>query len=674
MSPQTKFLIGLLLGMVSYWWLRRRSARRSLPGTPLTTSPNEATISNTNNSSPDGKKKKLGGHLMYPGFKDDFLSLMKICYPSYTCTEARLTIAFGIVLLVRTLLSLAIAEIDGAIVKNLVQMNMPKLMKNLSMWFGVGLPSSYINAFIKNLQTRLALAYRERLSHHAVKLYFANDAYYRIGNLDSRLQNVDHLLTEDISQWAERTADVMSSMGKPIVDLLVFSTALVRSLGGKNQALASIVIVLSGEILRAVRPNFARLVQEKAAREGDLRWSHTRIIANAEEIAFFGGHHREEVLLESTFVNLTRSVRRSLRLQFHYRAMEDFVTKYLWSTVGIFQLSVPMYLNRDKRTAGQHIQFFTAMKRMMLRNAEASERIVLGIKEVAEVIGYTQHVSGLLSTLRDMHDGKYNLELMGTTRGEVEASEDIEVKDLPIVSPSGDLLVKAVTFKLTRKDRLLIHGPNGCGKSSLFRILCGLWPALGGVVKKPERRTDILFLPQRPYLVKGTFRDQVIYPDSAKDMHEKGVTDDDLTRILSSVDMEVPSAGWDIEQEWKDTLSGGEKQRVGLARVLYHKPKYAILDECTSAITVDGEFNIFKRLVGLDMGIITISHRQTMVTFHNKLLSFDGEGGYSFEDIRSEGVQAMTQLADEKAKLIGRLRDICKQLGEDAPKIEEDKN
>jgi ABC-type uncharacterized transport system fused permease/ATPase subunit len=654
MKQSTRFLIGLLLGIVSYWYVRR-GKKRTPPPKAL-------------GGSPDASKK-YSKNLMYPEFRNDLMKLMKICYPEWNCLETKLSASFALVLIVRTLLSLAVAELDGRLVKSLIQLDVRNLAYSIIAWFMVGLPSSYVNALIKDLQTRLALAYRERLTTYARSLYFTNDAYYRIGNLDSRLQNVDHCLTEDINQWSERTADVMSAMGKPIVDLVIFSTALCQSLGFWNQFIASIVVYNSGEILRMVRPNFARMVTEKAAREGELRSAHARVINNAEEIAFFGGHLRESALLEGNFQNMVRFVKTSLRKQFHYRAMEDFVTKYLWSTVGLVQLAIPMYAEKDKRSLGANAQFMTTVKRMMLRNGDATERLVLGLKEVAEVCGYTKHVSDMFSALKDMHEGKYNMERMGTAKGVVMESVDntIEVSNLPIVSPTGDVLVKEVTFTIYQKDRVLIHGPNGCGKSSLFRILCGLWPVLGGTVKKPMNRKDFLFLPQRPYLVKGTFRDQVIYPDTIKECLAKGIKDEDLAAILKQVDMEVPTSGWDAELEWKDTLSGGEKQRVGLARVLYHRPKYAILDECTSAITVDGEFNIFSRLTALPMGIITISHRQTLYAFHNKLLTFDGEGGYNFQAIRSEGIHALTELSDQKEKLVGKLKDICKQLGEDWP-------
>src|SRR5258708_35781030 len=151
-------------------------------------------------------------------------------------------------------------------------------------------------------------------------------------------------------------------------------------------------------------------------------------------------------------------------------------------------------------------------------------------------------------------------------------------------------------------EYVIVVGAKGWGKSSLFRILGGLWPVYGGTVHKPPL-SQVFHAPQRPYLSAGSLRQQIIYPDSLRIMRSKGITDDDLLSILRILDLDhlVSSfpEGWDAEAEWRDVLSGGLQQRVAMARLFYNRPKYAILDECTSSVTLETEKVMYEHAKAL---------------------------------------------------------------------------
>jgi len=270
-------------------------------------------------------------------------------------------------------------------------------------------------------------------------------------------------------------------------------------------------------------------------------------------------------------------------------------------------------------------------------------------KEITELAGYTSRVSTFLEVMEDVRAGHFEKRLVSSasteenaailgTRGQVTEGEDIDFVNVPIVSPNGDVLVKALTFSVRPGDHLLIFGPNGCGKSSLFRILGGLWPVYGGTVQKPPFE-DIFYIPQRPYLSRGSLRQQIIYPDGVREMRDKGITDNDLHRILSIVEIDSiveRQGGWDAEQEWTDVLSGGLQQRVAMARLFYHAPKYAILDECTSSVTLEIERVMYEEAKRLGITLMTVSHRRSLWKYHKKILQFDGQGHYIFTDLDAE--------------------------------------
>lgn len=204
----------------------------------------------------------------------------------------------------------------------------------------------------------------------------------------------------------------------------------------------------------------------------------------------------------------------------------------------------------------------------------------------------------------------------------------------------------------------------------------------------------IFYIPQRPYLSLGTLRDQIIYPNTLEEIRAKNVTDDDLREVMELVKLSYildNYGGFDAQKNWKDCLSGkfcscllscfssshtlgGEKQRVAMARLFFHAPKYAILDECTSAVSIDVEGAIYTEAKKRGISLITVSHRHTLWKFHDYLLTMDGKGGWNFgpmDEVAQQAtssqssVQALT-LNQEREDLERRLEEINEQLMNDS--------
>ena len=171
-----------------------------------------------------------------------------------------------------------------------------------------------------------------------------------------------------------------------------------------------------------------------------------------------------------------------------------------------------------------------------------------------------------------------------------------------------------------------------------------------------------MFLPQRPYLSVGTLRDQVIYPDGEIEMRDRGRRDIELKRVLEEARLGyLPDreGGWDTRKEWKDVLSGGEKQRMAIARLLYHEPRYAFIDEGTSAVSSDVEGLLYECCKEKGITLITISTRASLKRYHtfNLTLGLGEDGtGWEYERIGTEkekmGVEReLAELRERLAKV-----------------------
>jgi len=255
----------------------------------------------------------------------------------------------------------------------------------------------------------------------------------------------------------------------------------------------------------------------------------------------------------------------------------------------------------------------------------------------------------------------------------------VDVNHVTLKRPGSDKVLMAdVTFHVSKSNSIVIMGPSGIGKSSLLRVIGGLWPATGGRISRPKEfgRGGIMFVPQKPYLTHDTLEAQVCYPLSPAQLKEQNVSSllihhDQLSaeqisidilaeqklvesevlvkdttdyhtmfiKLLSEVGLEYLLQQFQDMKEvrnWSQVLSVGEQQRLGIARVLFHHPSIVIMDESTSAIDEPNEEKVFLALKKRGIGLLSVAHRSTVKKFHDSLFLIDRNGNWNLVPIDNE--------------------------------------
>lgn len=523
-----------------------------------------------------------------------------------------------------------------------------KLFRKRLLTFFLAMPIiSIVNNVLKYSIGALKIQLRTNMTKRLYDDYLKNYTYYRITNLDNRISNADQLLTTDVDKFCEGVADLYCNTAKPLLDISIYVYKLSTTLGGGTPGFMLAYLVVSGLLLTHIRKPTARLTAGEQKLEGEFRHINSRLITHSEEVAFYNGNQREKATLLASYNKLLNHLRKFLRFKVFMGIIDNLVAKYFASVVGFWVVSLPFMSERHlftKSSNSERSRLYYTYGRMLVKLAEAIGRLVLAGRDLTRLAGFTARVTQLRDVLYELNDGKYQrtmvagAESLKPNGGKLIFKNNIIKFDkVPLITPNGDILIPEISFEIKSGMNVLVCGPNGAGKSSLFRILGELWPLFGGELTKPPRG-KLFYIPQRPYMTLGSLKDQLTYPHSGAEAARRGSTNEKLEEYLRRVQLGYlldREGGLDAVADWLDILSGGEKQRIAMARLFYHQPQFAILDECTSAVSVDVEGSMYRYCRDVGITLLTVSHRKSLWQHHEYVLHLDGRGDYTFKPIEN---------------------------------------
>ncbi|MFT4246447.1 MAG: ABC transporter ATP-binding protein/permease [Pseudomonas sp.] len=512
-----------------------------------------------------------------------------------------------------------INRLEGTVMDAMIGRSWNTLWPALAAMAGVGLTLTLALTFKTVLSDLLELQWRSWMTHRYLEAWTHRDAYYAIER-EGRVDNADQRIAQDIAQFVEITLRHATTIVYVITNTITFTVLLWQlggtlsfnafgreiSIPGYQVYLAYLYVISVLLVTHFFGRQLTRLFNRRQGMEADFRFLGMQLRENAEQVAFYSGGQRERRRLEGSFERVRSNTAGIILRTFKMTVIRDSYTRLLSPLPTL--ASLPRYL-AGEITLGHLTRTVDAFGRVRTTLSWFYQAYI-GFAEWVAISNRLRDLSAALAEQRGEHDQ------LGVAR---HAQAPIQASALHLRAPDGTSLAQVAPLRIAPGERWLLRGPSGSGKSTLLRALAGLWPHGEGQVTLPQEAV-LMFLPQRSYIPAGTLKAGLCYPAGPE-----AFSDADCRQALRACHLASYIDALDSEERWQKRLSGGEQQRLAVARALLHKPDFLFLDEATSALDPPTEQALYAALRDHLPGsaLVSVAHRGELDAFHDRVFELE---------------------------------------------------
>ena len=487
--------------------------------------------------------------------------------------------------------------------------------------------------FSKFVRKKISLDWYKWLSNYILKQYLSNRAYYKVNFESATLDNPDQRLAQEIEPITSIGLSFLATLLEKSLEMTAFLIIIWTI--SEQIAIYLIIYTIVGNLIAIfLTQELNKINQEELEFKADYNYGLTHVRNHAESIAFFQGEEQESKIIERRFNNVLGSAERKV----DWQRGQDIFNRSYQSAITVFSMFVltPLFLE-DQIDYGEISQVSFAC--FMFSNAVGILISEWGTS--AKVSSYIERLAKFSELLKSVIKQPEGISTIKTIEGKQLAFENVTLQ-----TPDYEkVIVENLSLAVQPGSGLLIVGPSGRGKSSLLRAIAGLWDSGSGRLVRPPLE-KMLFMPQRPYIILGTLREQLLYPETNRQL-----SDQEVSAVLQQVNLGhllERINNFDLEMPWEDILSLGEQQRLAFARILVNRPDFSILDEATSALDLINEANLYQQLQQTKTTYISVGHRESLFDYHQWVLELLDESRWQLVPIEDYRLQKINSFNVEQ--------------------------